>query len=124
MEQQRPFSGIDTLIIRVSNIEQSGQWYQEKLGLGIIWDAPEMKLRVLDSGSPVSITLWETGEPIQPNPATTAYPIFSTADAAASRALLMERQVKTSELTDDGTVRYFFFYDPDGNVLEACQVLA
>ncbi|PRY03147.1 hypothetical protein CLV24_12384, partial [Pontibacter ummariensis] len=23
---------------------------------------------------------------------------------------------------EDDVVKYFFFYDPDGNVLEACQV--
>lgn len=115
--------GIDTVILRVSAIAQSKEWYTTKLGLATAWEAPEMQLVVLDTGSPVSLTLWQTSETIKVNPQASSFPIFRTTDAAALRQLLLEKGVKTGELITDPHVTYFQFYDPDGNILEACQVL-
>jgi catechol 2,3-dioxygenase-like lactoylglutathione lyase family enzyme len=52
-----------------------------------------------------------------------SYPIFRTPDAPALREALLERGIETGELIQDDHVRYFVFYDPDGNLLEACQPL-
>lgn len=115
--------GIDTIIVRVSDVKASQNWYAEKLGFATAWEAPEMGLSVLDTGSPTSLTLWQTDQPIAPNTATATYPIFRTPDAATLHRELTARGVQTGALTPDSYVISFTFSDPDGNRLEACQVL-
>lgn len=114
--------GIDTVIVRVSNIEASKVWYTQKLGLNILFEAVEMKLVVLDTNSPTSLTLWHTDQSFSINKHTASYPIFKTPDANALRQELIKRGITTEEIIQDAYVKYFFFCDPDGNVLEACQV--
>jgi catechol 2,3-dioxygenase-like lactoylglutathione lyase family enzyme len=123
MEQDHSLlQGIDTVIVRVKDIETSKKWYREKLGLISIWDDAALKLVVLDTKGPTSLTLWQTDRKISIEKDTASYPIFKTTDAEALKELLQKRQVATGEITEDDHVKYFFFYDPDGNVLEACQV--
>jgi catechol 2,3-dioxygenase-like lactoylglutathione lyase family enzyme len=114
--------GIDTIIVRVSNVEASKAWYAQKLGLHPVWEAPEMGLVVLDTGGPTSLTLWQTNNKIADAADTASYPIFRTPNATDLHAELKARGVSTGELTQDAYVLSFFFYDPDGNRLEACQV--
>ena len=114
--------GIDTIIIRVSNIYDAKKWYTEKLGLKNIYENPDLKLVVLDTSSPTSLTIWETEEKIHANQQTSSYPIFRTPDAKEAHAELKERTVKVADLITDNGVTYFTFCDPDGNILEVCQV--
>jgi catechol 2,3-dioxygenase-like lactoylglutathione lyase family enzyme len=114
--------GIDTVIVRVSNIEISKDWYVNKLGLTATWDDPQMKLVVLDTKSATSLTLWQTNQKLDINRDTASYPIFRTQDADALKQELERRGIEVSEVIEDEHVKYFFFFDPDGNVLEACQV--
>lgn len=114
--------GIDTVIIRVSNIEVATEWYTDKLGLKITWDDPKMKLVVLDTVSATSLTLWQTDHKITLNQETASYPIFRTPDASLLRKELIERGINCGEIIRDDHVTYFLFYDPDGNILEACEV--
>lgn len=114
--------GIDTVIVRVSNIELAKDWYLNKLGLTCVWDDVNMKLAVLDTKGPTSLTLWQTSQPLRINRETASYPIFRALDAAALRKELVSRGVEAGEVIQDDFVKYFFFFDPDGNVLEACQV--
>lgn len=122
-ELQSLLQGIDTVILRVTNFERSRDWYEHTLGLKPIWvDAP-MQLAVFDSNGPTSLTIWKTATPPQINKATASYPIFRTPDARALRELLLSRGVKTEVLIQDDHVIYFVFFDPDGNVMEACQAV-
>lgn len=114
--------GIDTIILRVSNIDQAKKWYTEKLGFNAIHEDELLRLAVLDTFSPTSITLWQTDEKIKNNPKTSSYPIFRTQNATTAHEELKKRGVKTEEIITDHVVTYFSFYDPDGNVLEVCQV--
>jgi len=122
MEKKKPLQGIDTIIVRVSNIEVSRKWYQEKLDLKPIWDDPNLKLVVFDTGGPTSLTIWQTEKEIQNNPDTSTYPIFRNTDVISANQELKAKGINAGEVIDDGFVNYFFFYDPDGNILEACQV--
>ncbi|MTI32891.1 VOC family protein [Cytophagales bacterium RKSG123] len=108
--------------MRVKDIGQSKTWYEKKLELKTIWEDMEAKLVVLDTGGPTSLTLWQTSEPINQNKGTASYPIFRTQDAKVARAALTEKGVQADEVTKDGVITFFNFYDPDGNILEACQV--
>ncbi|MEJ5262454.1 MAG: VOC family protein [Ignavibacterium sp.] len=122
MTDKKILQGIDTVIIRVSDINLSRMWYAEKLGLTPVWDDSNIKLVVMDTGSPTSLTLWQTDEKIQNNKSTASYPIFRTLDAKASRNELMNLGVNVSEIFEDEVVKYFQIFDPDGNILEACEV--
>ena len=114
--------GIDTVIVRVSNIETSKEWYLEKLGLALLFEDAKMKLVVLDTNSPTSLTLWQTEQTFFVNRNTASYPIFKTPDADALKQELLNRGIEVGEIIQDDYVKYFLFYDPDGNILEACQV--
>ena len=114
--------GIDTVIVRVSNIETSKEWYLEKLGLALLFEDAKMKLVVLDTNSPTSLTLWQTEQTFSVNRDTASYPIFKTPDADVLRQELLNRGIEVGEIIQDDYVKYFLLYDPDGNILEACQV--
>ncbi|MGN6533579.1 MAG: VOC family protein [Ginsengibacter sp.] len=114
--------GIDTIIVRVSDINQSKLWYQEKLGLQAVYEDSKIHLVVLDTNSPTSLTLWQTANPIQNNKETASYPIFRTFDAKTARQNLLDKGVNVSGLISDEVIKYFQFFDPDNNVLEACEV--
>lgn len=122
MTDKKILQGIDTVIIRVSDINLSKMWYAEKLGLTPVWDDSNIKLVVMDTGSPASSTLWQTDEKIQNNKSTASYPIFRTLDAKASRNELMNLGVNFSEIIEGEVVKYFQIFDSDGNILEACEV--
>jgi catechol 2,3-dioxygenase-like lactoylglutathione lyase family enzyme len=114
--------GIDTVIVRVSNIATSKEWYVKKLGLALLFEDDKMKLVVLDTKGPTSLTLWQTDKTVSVNRDTASYPIFKTPDADALKQELLNRGIEVEEIIQDAYVKYFFFYDPDGNILEACQV--
>ncbi len=122
MVNNKFLQGIDTIIIRISNVEISKKWYQEILELKPIWDDPNLKLVVFDTGGPTSLTIWQTDKIIQNNPDTSTYPIFRTHDANTLNQELKEKGIKVGEVIYDGFLNYFFFNDPDGNILEVCQV--
>jgi catechol 2,3-dioxygenase-like lactoylglutathione lyase family enzyme len=122
MKHQKTLQGIDTIIMRVSDIEKSKKWYQDKLDLTPVWGDPTIKLVVLDTDSPTSLTIWQTDEKIESNKETLSYPIFRTLDANKARQELQSKGVNVGEVIDDNFVKYFLFYDLDGNILEACQV--
>ena len=114
--------GIDTVIIRVSNIEKSKEWYVHKLGLTVLFEDVKMKLIVLDTNSPTSLTLWQTDHTFSVDQNTASYPIFKTSDADTLRQELLNREIESGEIIQDDYVKYFLFYDPDRNILEACEV--
>ena len=114
--------GIDTVIVRVTNIATSKEWYIRKLGLVLLFEDDKMKLVVLDTKGPTSLTLWQTDKTVSVNRDTASYPILKTPDADALKHELLNRGIEVGEIIQDAYVKYFFFYDPDGNILEACQV--
>ena len=121
----KPFlQGIDTIILRVSNINEAKVWYPAKLGFKNIYEDEKLRLVVLDTFSPTSLTLWETDEKIAPNPKTASYPIFKTFNAKDAHDALRRLDVAANDLITDHVVTYFNFFDPDGNMLEVCQVHA
>ncbi len=114
--------GIDTVIIRVSDIETSKNWYSEKLGFKPVWEDLNLKLVVMDTGCPTSITLWQTNKKISIDKEIASYPIFRISDADIARNELLGKGASVSEIIEDNVVRYFQIFDLDGNILEACQV--
>lgn len=118
------FQGLDTVLVRVRDINLAKAWYLEKLGFAEPYFDPAERLAVFDLGGTTSLTLWELkpGETLGPRDHARAFPIFSVADARETWALLRDRGVDVAEVVDSGGVTYFTFRDLDDNLLEACQV--
>jgi len=118
------FAGLDTVLLRVRDVDAAEVWYRERLGLTRTFADAGERLVVLDVGGPTSLTLWELkADELPPGVgAARPFPIFRVADARATRRLLLERGVPVAEVVAGGGVTTFQFFDPDGNVLEACQI--
>jgi len=114
--------GIDTIIIRVTNIEASRDWYLAKLGLVVIFEDENLKLIVFNTNGPTSLTVWQSSHGPSINWRTDCYPIFRTPDIDALHHELLSRGVEAGEISQDENGKYFPFYDLDGNMMEACQV--
>lgn len=114
--------GIDTIIIRVRDLDTSVKWYASKLGLPVVYQDPALKLAVLDTHGPTSVTLWQAENGMVPRPDSASFPIFRTPDAVTLRMRLVGMGIEADEITTDANVTFFRFFDPDGNILESCQV--
>lgn len=118
------FRGLDTVLLRVSDIDLAKRWYREKLELAEPYFDSVERLAVFDLGGTTSLTLWELkpGETLGSPDHASTFPIFSVADARETWVLLRDRGVNVGEVVDSGGVTYFTFKDLDDNFLEACQV--
>ncbi len=77
----------------------------------------------MDTGGATSLTIWQRDSEDSTIPSPSAYPIFKTLNAAALYDELRLKDVRVGSLDEDEHVRFFTFYDPDGNTLEACEML-
>jgi catechol 2,3-dioxygenase-like lactoylglutathione lyase family enzyme len=119
------FGRLDTIIIRVRDWEAAADWYAEKLGLKANYTDPSQGFAVVPF-SEHTLTIWQLkpGEELPPRGSAVPYPILVTSDAEALQATLLARDVSVGPVEDVQGVRYFTFWDLDGNRLEACQLLA
>ena len=112
---------IDTVVVRVRDLATARAWYEERLGLAASFESPG--LVVLDPGGETTLTLFEDRAPADPA-STACFPVFRTDDVDAARDALAGRGVEVKRIQEDGTARWFGFADPEGNRLEACQIVA
>ncbi len=110
------FRRIDTVFLRVRNLEKAIDWYTRELGLTLRWKQPG--LACLNLGE-TPLTLMEVAEGFVP--VTEAPFNFYAPDIEAAHRRLKEAgAVVDDEITDEPGVRWFSFTDPDGNRLEVC----
>jgi catechol 2,3-dioxygenase-like lactoylglutathione lyase family enzyme len=116
--------GIDTVLLRVHDLDAAAAWYETKLGLPRTFADPGERLVVFGVGGATSLTLWalKPGEVPPSADAARPFPIFRVPDARRAWSWLRRRGVAVGELAAANGVTSFQFRDPDGNVLEACQV--
>lgn len=117
------FPKLDTLIVRVRDLDASREWYEEKLGLAPQFIDPHGEIVVLDCGGTTSLTLWRLGpgEVLHEEGSKGSFPIFFSDDADAHHALLESRGIECGPIVAQEGARFFPFYDLDGNRLEVCQ---
>lgn len=118
------FRGLDTVLVRVRDIDLAKRWYLEKLGLAEPYVDSTERLAVFNLGGTTSLTLWELkpDETLGSPDHARTFPIFSVADAGETWSLLRGRGVNVGPVVNSGGVTYFTFKDLDDNLLEACQV--
>lgn len=107
---------IDTFCLKVSDVAQSSEWYQEVLGLRETFrDDGYRILSVGNSSVPLTIEEGET------NPSQhQSYPIFFSSMLEELHHKLKGLGVEVSILQKDNTNTFFDVYDPDGNRLQVC----
>lgn len=118
------FAKIDTVIVRVRQLEEARAWYEEKLGFHAMYTDESQRLVVFDVGEKTSLTIYELGpgEVMASRGASRCYPIFYASDIQAAHQLLLEREVEVGPIEGEpGATQWFVFKDCDGNALEACH---
>ncbi|EIM01347.1 hypothetical protein RHOFW104T7_16210 [Rhodanobacter thiooxydans] len=125
MPATTPFLRIDTVIVRVRDLAQALPWYQGLLAVEPVHFEGGEGLAVLPLGD-TSLTLWQS-ELEDMGHATTGragtYLILAVADADAAHAFVAAHGGTPEPVGAGAGMRFFGFTDPDGNYLEACQVL-
>jgi catechol 2,3-dioxygenase-like lactoylglutathione lyase family enzyme len=115
---------LDTIIIRARDWEAAADWYAEKLGLLASYTDPAQGFAVVPFYDH-TLTIWQLkpGEELPPCGSAVPYPILVTSDAEALQTDLLAREVAVGPIEVVEGVRYFTFWDLDGNRLEACQLV-
>jgi len=120
-----PFRRIDTVILRVADLDTAVSWYRAVLAADPLYRDDTERLAVLPVGAG-TITLWQR-KPDEAVPMTRGrsgtYPIFAVDDVETAHAFASTFTGDIEPLQAGAGVRFFGFRDPDGNYLEACQVL-
>jgi CreA protein len=103
-----------TLSVGVSDMEKAIEWYQDVLGLELVYKHEQYGWCEMSTATKhVTIGLGQTEE-VKPGSTT---PTFGVKDIEAARKHLESRDVRfdgdTYEI--EGMVRLAMFYDPDGN---------
>ncbi|MHA6250499.1 VOC family protein [Oceanobacillus sp. CAU 1775] len=107
---------IDTVCLTIRNAEKASKWYQEILGLNESFIGENY--RVLSIGnSEVPLTIEEG---IVNNSQNQVYPIFYSENIEEVHMKLIEKEVKVSEIQNDGVNKFIDIYDLDGNKLQIC----
>lgn len=110
---------IDTICLKVADIEKASRWYQNVLGFTEAFREEDYCiLSIGDSAVPLTIEKDE-GQVAGPQE-NSVYPIFYTKNIEETCRQLHEHEVKTGEVQDDGVNKFVDFYDLDGNRLQAC----
>jgi len=113
--------------IPVKNIPNAVKWYTEVLSFEFIWHSEEEKMAQLNLPSGQILFLLETDE--QANINFTQHGVkhgvtgFHTKEIEKLYRQLRARNVKVTEITDDGENQFLDFFDPDGNMFNVqCDV--
>jgi len=117
------YAGDVTLAIQVSDIDKSIQWYENVLGLSLLYKVDEIgwcelatKTKELQIGlSQVDNARGSAG----------CVPTFGIVDIEAARAHLESKDVRFDGPTNEieGMVKFATFFDPDGNPFMLAQSL-
>ncbi len=120
------FRKVDTVILRVSDLDKAREWYREKLGVRELFGKKQDNLIVVSVGGDTSLTLWQMnpGQELAPSNKLGSFPILMSDDVRKAYRTLTERGVKTEPVQSGGSVQWFAFFDLDGNRIEVCEVFA
>lgn len=86
MKPASPFSRVDTVIVRVPDLDKARRWYEEKLGFEVGFVGKKERIVVFKTGGETSLTIYELkpGERKNTGEAPGSYPIFYASDIATA----------------------------------------
>ncbi|WP_413381796.1 VOC family protein [Alkalihalobacillus sp. 1P02AB] len=106
---------IDTICVTVSDLDNSLNWYADKLKLNVINREDDYAiLKVGNSHVPFTI---EVGE-VKAN--ASVYPIFFSSDLEKVHRQLRKQDVIVTDIVQVGANTFFDLFDLDGNRLQVC----
>ena len=111
------------VVIRVRDLNSARAWYERVLELRVAEDNSSGQTVVLDLGRGPNLCLWQLGtdETLADTKTATAFPNFRSGDVDGTHAKLEGLGVSVTPLKDSGGVKWFSFYDPDGNRIDVVQ---
>lgn len=119
-------NGVEAIFIPIKDPQLSVKWYEEKLGfklLNIEEDAAVMKIRE-QSVTVVCLVKTENHQPLHfPDNhfGVGNYFNFLSSTIEDTYQSLVEQQVEVNPIGGEGQIKFFTFYDLDGNPLGGCQ---
>ncbi|ACA40724.1 VOC family protein [Lysinibacillus sp. fkY74-1] len=119
-------NGVEAIFIPIKDPQLSVKWYEEKLGfklLNIEEDAAVMKIGE-QSVTVVCLVKTENHQPLHfPDNhfGVGKYFNFLSSTIEDTYQSLVEQQVKVNPIGGEGQIKFFTFYDLDGNPLGVCQ---
>lgn len=118
------FNRLDTIIVRVKNLEESKNWYIDNLRFFPAYSDDESKIVVFDMAGATTLTLWqiEEDEPGGTRNLGNTYAVFNCDDAEQVFKSLKKKGVVVDNFAATEDVSLFNFYDPDGNKFEVIEI--
>ncbi|MFD2924058.1 VOC family protein [Halobacillus naozhouensis] len=118
--------GLEGAFIPVRDPARSAVWYEEILGCTPLYVEKEAVTMKLAEESQTVICLVRTPDhkPMEfpeNHFGVTKYYNFLPEDIEETHRLLCERGVRVNPIGGEGSMRYFTFFDPDGNPLGCCN---
>lgn len=117
------FDALNMVVIRVRDLAAARGWYERVLELRVSEDNSSGQTVVLDLGRGPNLCLWQIGqgESLPGSDIAAAFPNFRSGDVDGVHAKLEAQNVSVTPLKDSGGVKWFSFYDPDGNRIDVVQ---
>lgn len=118
--------GMEGVFIPVKDPKLSAKWYEEILGFKVIYIEEEAAVMKIGEQSQTVVCLVKTlnHQPMrfpENNFGLGKYYNFIPTDIVEAHKLLLQKNVKVNPIAEEGTTKFFTFYDPDGNPLGVCQ---
>ena len=118
------FNRLDTVIVRVKNLEESKNWYIENLSLFPVYSDDDSKIVVFDLAGTTTLTLWQfdENETTKEQNRGNTYAVFNCDNAEQIFKSLKKKGVAVDNFATSEDVSLFNFYDPDGNKFEVIEI--
>ncbi|MEQ1753698.1 MAG: cold shock domain-containing protein [Micropepsaceae bacterium] len=117
------FDALNMVVMRVKDLRVARAWYERVLELHVVEENNAGQTVVLDLGRGANLCLWQLGtdEMLATAPTAAAFPNFRTGDVDGTHSKLEGLGVHVTPLRDTGGVKWFSFFDPDGNRIDVMQ---
>ena len=117
------FDALNMVVMRVRDLNSARSWYERVLELRLAEDNSSGQTVVLDLGRGANLCLWQLGpdESLGGTNVAAAFPNFRTGDVEGTHSKLEGLGVSVTPLKDSGGVKWFSFFDPDGNRIDVVQ---
>ena len=118
------FNRLDTIIVRVKNVDESKNWYIENLNFFPVYSDDESKIAVFDIAGTTTLTLWqlEEDESAETISQGNTYAVFNCENAEHVFKTLKKKGVVVDNFASSEDVSLFNFYDLDGNKFEVIEI--
>ncbi len=116
---------LHSTVLRVTNLENSIEWYQRILGLSPVYRDFSYRLVNMVGEQHQQLTLWEAldKKTVLTSNINGIYPVVATPDAVAYREELIQRGAKVGPIEHDEGLTLFWILDPDDHKIVVLQFL-